>query len=172
MWNISQCWTSLYTVKHICTVVMYVTLSNSQYDLTLRKMCRGVLQHKPPTLSLKSPPVGNRVQVQMPPQCGSGRITAGAWVNTDQSSQHKYHTGLCKAAMGHLATSQCSVSALCATTSIILRIEAAGVSSMACCRNDDCGQRNSKAWSVASREKQCVCVARTKKKSKREMRKS
>lgn len=41
------------------------------------------------------------------------RRAPGAWVNTGQSSQHKRHTGLCKAAaVGHLATSQRSTAFL------------------------------------------------------------
>lgn len=81
----------------------------------------------------------------------------GAWVNTDQSSQHKLHTGLCKAAVGHLATSQRSVLALCATTAVTLRIEVAGANPMACWRNADCGERSSKTWNEA-RKRKGVCV--------------
>lgn len=63
------------------------------------------------------------------------RRAPGAWVNTGRSSQHMLHTGLCKAAVGHLATSQHCVPALWATTAISLtRIEVAEVNPVARCR--------------------------------------
>lgn len=102
----------------------------------------------------------------------------GAWVNTGQSSQHKPHTGLCKAAVGHLATSQCSVPALWATTAVSLRIEVAGLNPTACCRNADCGEMSRKTGNAArerKKEKRSVPVARLEKietESEREMRKS
>lgn len=69
------------------------------------------------------------------------RQALGAWVNTGQHNQHKRYIGLCKAAVGHLATSQHSVPALWATTAVTLRIEVAEVNPMACRRNADCGRK-------------------------------
>ncbi len=105
------------------------------------------------------------------------RRAPGAWVNTGQSSQHKRHTGLCKAAVGHLATSQRSVPALWATTAVTLRIEVAGVNPMACWRNADCRERSSKTWNEArerNKEERSVCGknGKTEAESEREMRKS
>lgn len=99
----------------------------------------------------------------MPPQCSSGRrVTKGpreAWVNTDHSSQHKHHAGLCKAAMAHLATSQYSIPALCGTRVINLRIEMAGTKPTACWRNADYREMNSKTRNEARKEKHTrVCM--------------
>lgn len=82
----------------------------------------------------------------------------GAWVNTGQSSQHKRNTGLCNAAVAHVATSQCSVPASCANSAVTLRIEAAGANPLAFWRKADCREMNSHTWNEARKKKVCVCV--------------
>lgn len=148
---------SFCTVTRISTVVMYLTLllTVQPYTPTMKKCAMGVFYSSTHQL-LPSKALLWVTECTAKHPLGAAaagsRRAPGAWVNTGQSSQHKRHTGLCKAAVGHLATSQRSVPALWATTAVTLRIEVAGVNPMACWRNADCGERSSKTWNEAREE--------------------